>query len=115
MSTVNTLYGAIETLSPIVGAGIANGYLIMRLSTDAIVNGTTLVCAGYTIQINLDSLGFVIVSPNQNVWPNDAMTPSTAGYHVSAYTANGQIVWGPNLIQVLSSPSPFNIGTWIPS
>lgn len=113
MSIVNQLIG---TFSPIAGStNLANGYLILRLNVDSIVNSTTLVCSGYDIRINLDSNGSIITSPSQSVWPNDAMTPTTAGYYVSAYTASGQLTWGPNLVKVLSSPSPFNTGAWIPS
>jgi hypothetical protein len=115
MSVVNQLTGTFAEphFGPI--PAVANGYLKFRLSQDCVVNSSTLVCAGYEIQINLGPTGNILLSPAQNIWPNDAMTPNATGYHVSAYTPNGQLVWGPNLVQVLSSPSPFNTDAWIPS
>jgi hypothetical protein len=55
-----------------------------------------------------------VTSPAQYLWPNDVITPANTFYTVSAYTSAGQLVWGPNSQQVLSSPSPYNIGPWVP-
>lgn len=113
MSALNQLSGgAFQTP---VGNLLANGYLIMQLSQDARVNGTTQVVSGYKVKINLDGSGNVVASPSQSVWPNDALTPAGTFYIVTGYSSNGLLVWGPNSQQVLSSPSPFNIGAWIPS
>lgn len=113
MATKNQLTGG--AFQDSLGNVLANGYLTFELSQDAQVNTTTQIAAGYTITVNLDSSGNVKTSPVQSVWPNDVLSPSRTFYIVSAFTSNGQLVWGPNPQQVLSSPSPFDIGVWIPS
>ncbi len=97
------------------GNVLANGYLIMELSQDGQVNTSTELAAGRKIKIFLDSSGNVVTSPPQYVWPNDVITPPNTFYIVSAYTFAGQLVWGPNAVQVFSTPSPFPIGTWPPT
>lgn len=113
MSTTNQLNGG--SFQDSLGNVLVKGYLILELSQDAQVNGNTQLVAGYTVKILLDGNGNVTASPAQYVWPNDVMSPSSTFYIVSAYTANGQLVWGPNSQQVLSSPSPFNVGSWVPA
>lgn len=115
MSTKVQLSGG--AFQDVQGNALANGYLLMVLSQDAVVTDTVSkqVAAGYTARINLDSSGNVSASPAQYVWPNDVLTPANTFYKVSGYTANGELVWGPNSQQVLSSPSPFNIGAWKPN
>lgn len=113
MATKNQLSGG--AFQDAIGTVMANGYLLMELSQDSLVNGNTQVVAGRTIRINLDGSGNVVASPAQSIWPNDVLTPSGTFYNVSGYNQNGQLVWGPNAQQVLSTPSPFNIGVWIPA
>lgn len=97
------------------GNPLANGYLLMQLSQDASVNGVDQIAAGIELKISLDANGNVVTSPAQYVWPNDVLTPANTFYMVSAYTAAGQLVWGPNAQQVFSTPSPYDIGSgWIP-
>ena len=97
------------------GTPLANGYLLFTLSQDGLVNGSSQIAAGREIKIVLDSTGNVVTSPAQYLWPNDVIIPANTFYTVSAYTSAGQLVWGPNSQQVLSSPSPFDITTWVPS
>jgi hypothetical protein len=115
MSAPNILIGG--GFSDILGNPLAFGYLTFELSDSAVVNTTTQIVAGKTTRINLDADGNVAGSgPTvQVMWSNDDMTPDTTYYTVSAYSAQGQLVWGPNYVQVLSDPSPFDIGAWIPS
>lgn len=96
------------------GNPLANGYLIMELSQDSIANSTDQICAGFKIKITLDSSGNVVTSPAQYVWPNDVLSPAGTFYMVSGYSAVGELVWGPNAQQVLSTPSPYDIGAWVP-
>lgn len=96
------------------GNPLADGYLLMRLSQDGVVNSDEQVASGIELKIALDSSGNVVTSPAQYVWPNDVITPSGTFYTVSAYTANGELVWGQNSQMVFSTPSPFNIGAWVP-
>jgi hypothetical protein len=102
-----------------LGNVVANGYIIMQLSQDAQVTGASpeiQITAGRTLKINLDSSGNINASPAQSVWPNDVLTPANTYYIVSVYTAAGQLVWGPNSQQVLSSPSPYDVGAgWSPA
>ena len=86
----------------------------MVLSQDALASDGSEVAAGKLIQIALDEDGNVDTTTAQYVWPNDQLTPANTFYSVSAYTAEGQLVWGPNPQQVFSTPSPFNVSAWIP-
>lgn len=94
---------------------LVNGYLTFVLSQDAQANSTTNICAGREIKVLLNTSGSVATSPSQSVWPNDALTPANTFYTVRGYTAAGQLVWGPNSQQVLSTPSPFDVGAWKPN
>lgn len=112
MATTNQLTGG--GFQDITGNPLADGNLLLQLNQDATVNTVTAVVAGYQVEILLDSDGNVQTSPVQSVWPTDAMMPADSFYLVSAYSANGQLVWGPNAQQVLSTPSPFNVSAWVP-
>jgi hypothetical protein len=112
MATTNQITGG--AFQDTLGNLLANGYITLLLSDTAVVNTNTRICEGYEITIPLDSNGDIVTSPEYSVWPNDVLTPSTTFYTVSAYTENGELVWGPNYVQVLSSPSPFDVGVWIP-
>lgn len=97
------------------GNVLANGYLLMQLSQDAQVNGSTEIAAGIELKLPLDANGNITTTPPQYVWPNDVLTPAGTFYTVSAYTAEGQLVWGPNAQQIFSNPSPQNAGGWTPN
>ena len=97
------------------GNPLANGYLLFELSQDGLVNGSSQIAAGREIKVTLDANGNVVTSPAQYIWPNDVIIPINTFYTVSAYTSSGQLVWGPNSQQVLSSPSPFDITAWVPA
>lgn len=96
------------------GAPLASGYLLFKLSQDAQVNGSEEVSSGETLKVPLDANGNIVTSPIQSLWPNDVLLPANTFYMVSAYTAQGQLVWGPNAQTVLSTPSPYNVGAWVP-
>jgi len=113
MSTVNQIIGG--AFQDIEGNPLANGYLLFELSQDGTANTSTLVCAGRVIRVPLDANGNIKTSPTYSLWPNDVLTPSNSFYAVTAYTSSGVKVWGPNVQQVLSSPSPFNVGAWVPN
>jgi hypothetical protein len=104
--------GAFQDVS---GNVLSLGYLLMSLSQDGQVNGSTQIAAGVEIKIALDANGNVDTTVAQDVWPNDVISPANTFYTVSAYTAEGQLVWGPNSQQVFSAPSPYNVGAWIPA
>lgn len=114
MSTTVQLTGG--AYQDIQGNPLANGYLIMQLSQDAsVASPASQIASGYTVKIQLDGNGNVITSPAQYVWPNDVLSPANTFYIVSAYTATGELVWGPNSQQVFSTPSPYPIGGWTPA
>lgn len=112
MATTNQLTGG--GFQDALGNLLANGYLELQLSQDAATSDGTQVAAGFTVRIELDASGNVVTDPVQSVWPNDVLTPASTFYNVSAFSEEGQLVWGPNAQQVLSTPSPFDIGAWVP-
>lgn len=113
MSTKVQLSGG--AFQDVQGNKLASGYLLMTLSQDASVSSpASQIAAGYTVKILLDANGNVSTTTPQYVWPNDVLSPTNTFYSVNAYTANGELVWGPNSEQVLSSPSPYDIGAWTP-
>src|ERR1700675_542026 len=100
---------------------LVNGYLKFKLNQDEVVNGSTQVCSGVEITIQLDSNGNVASSTstppaaNQYIWGNDQLTPVNSFYRVTGYKANGQPAWGPNNQQVIGNGGTFDVGTWIPN
>lgn len=111
MATKNQISGG--AFQDALGNPVALGYMTFELSQDAQVNANTQLGAGRIITITLDSSGNV--AGTQSMWPNDQLSPAGTFYNVSVYTANGQLVWGPNAQQVLSTPSPYDIGVWVPA
>jgi len=110
MASLNEITGG--AFQDALGNALAGGSLIFELSQDAQVNDTTQVVSGYRVTVDLDGSGNVVAG--SEVWPNDVLLPANTYYNVTAYNADGQRVWGPNPQQVISTPSPFNIGTWVP-
>jgi len=97
------------------GTRLANGSLVLELNQDAQVNGNTQLCGGLKITVPLDVNGDIQTSIPVFVWPNDVMSPSNTYYTVTGYSQIGQLAWGPNTQQILSSPDPFNVGLWVPN
>jgi hypothetical protein len=94
------------------GNFLADGELVLMLNHDAYTDNTftTLVCAGQALEYALDSNGNI--AGTQNAWPNDQIIDvwslDTDTYYMArAYNADGLLAWGPNVIYILSSPSPF--------
>lgn len=111
MSTKNTISGG--NFQDAEGNTLAGGHLVMQLSQDAATSDGVQVAAGFVVTIELDNNGDVV--NGAAVWPNDVLLPVGTFYNVSAFSAQGALVWGPNAQQVFSTPTPFDIGTWIPS
>jgi hypothetical protein len=112
MLAVNELEGG--AFQDSLGNLISHGKLVLTLNQDATVNTNVMVCSGYDIEIPLDNFGDIITSPAYNVWSNDVLTPSTTFYTAIVYSATGARVWGPAYVRVLSTPSPFGVGVWVP-
>jgi hypothetical protein len=97
------------------GNPLANGTLVFELSQDEQSPTPGQVGASRKIQVSLDSSGNVPSSPPVYVWANDSLNPLNSFYRVTAYSAIGQPIWGPQNQQVPSSPSPFSLGNWVPN
>jgi hypothetical protein len=100
------------------GNVLANGYLKFTLNQDNSVTGVASICAGVTIQINLNASGSVDTGTPQYIWATDVMSTANSFYRVTGYTAQGQPAWGPNNQQVTSGGvggGTFDVGTWIPN
>jgi hypothetical protein len=97
------------------GNPLANGTLIFELSQDEQSPTPGQIGASRKVTVTLDSTGNIPASPAVYIWANDSLNPLNSYYRVTAYTALGQPVWGPQNQQVLSSPSPFNLNAWVPN
>jgi hypothetical protein len=97
------------------GNALSNGFLLFKLNIDCFSteNPTVAICSGSTIKVPLDANGNVPSSPVYSVIANNKTNPSSF-YFVEAYTSLGQLVWGPYTQSVLITPSPFDLGVWIP-
>lgn len=113
MASKNQLIGG--NFQDLLGNILSNGYILMQLSQDAVTTDGTQVSAGKVVSIPLDVSGDIVVSPVQSVWPNDVLLPSGTFYIISVYSSAGELVWGPNWQQVPSTPSPYNVGNWVPN
>lgn len=94
------------------GDALNAGYLIMQLNQDAQSSQQSQVDGNRSIKITLDATGNAV--SGQYVWPNTALNPSTTYYIVSAYSAAGQLVWGPNYLLVNTVPT-FDLDSWVPN
>ena len=96
------------------GNPLSNGYLTLELSVDCQTPDPAQLFAGIKLKVSLDASGNV--AGTVLIWPNDLLTPTGSYYIVNAHRADGVKVWAkPHNLQILSSPSPFNIGAWVPS
>lgn len=111
--TPNQIYGG--SFQDILGDPVVLGHMVLTLTLDESVNTSSEVCSGISVSIPLDANGSVLASPAQNVWPNDLLLPANSFYRVTVYSSKGQRMWGPNAQQIPSSPSPFDLGTWVPN
>ncbi len=95
------------------GAPLANGYLTLRLSTDAVTSSNDQIAAKRLVTVPLDSLGNV--QGVVDIWPNDQLTPTNTVYILRAYTAQGQPALeagtgGLSGLVVTSGIGPFSLG-----
>src|SRR5260370_13575457 len=87
----------------------------MQLSHDAEQSvGPGQVVAGYPRSVPLDANGNI--AGTVLVWPSDQLNPANTYYIVNAYRYDGTLAWAaPQFQAVTTSPSPFNVGTWVPN
>lgn len=98
----------------ILGNPIANGILVMELSSSAtdILTGAILICAGRKVSYPLDQHGNIAGTPQ--IWTNNLVTPTTY-YMARVYTQAGQLAWGPNAQYALgASGGTTNLTIWTP-
>ncbi len=96
------------------GNVLKNGYLIFELNQDEkVIDSNDLICAGIKVKITLDVDGNVDTATPQYIWGNDDLLPINSFYRVWGYSAEAQLVWGPNSQQVISGAT-FDVGTWTP-
>lgn len=101
------------------GNPLANGYLLFKLQHDASLSGanTGQVLGGLPVRVPLDANGFIqgtVSGAPIKLWPNDILQPPNGTYIVYAYdSTNRRVFDNPQIQQILSSPTPFNVDAWI--
>ncbi len=116
MATVEITGGGFQDSE---GNPLVEGVAIFKLSADAtdIETGTQQICSGQTVRYTLDNNGNV--PSGSTLWPNDLLSSNVTGiadtfYWMSAEDENGQLVYGPNAVFILSTPSPFELNVLVP-
>ncbi len=100
------------------GNPLATGIVYFQLSADATdsATGTQQICSGQRVNFPLDADGNV--AANSTLWPNDLLISNVTGiddtfYWISAEDENGQLVYGPNAVQIPNT-SPFSLNVLVP-
>lgn len=93
------------------GNPLAKGYLEFNLSSDALPldNSSLMVTSLETITIPLDSNGDVVTSPQYTLWPNNTFNPPGTYYTLKAFTAQGELVYGPEYGHIYNFTNPFSL------
>lgn len=99
-----------------LGNPIANGTITFELMGDFATNFEVLpiqVCPGFKVTFTLNSSGSLTFPFGGALWGNDKI-PGTSYYLVSVYTAEGELVWGPNAQTVLADilAEAYDISQW---
>lgn len=101
-----------------LGNALSNGYLIFRLQHDAVAPFAGQIVGNISIRVPLDVNGFIQGTSGGVaifIWPNDVLFPANGNYVIWAYDSANRLAWdNPQVQQVLSHPSPFNVTAWIP-
>jgi hypothetical protein len=115
VSLLNSLTGG--GFTDLEGQPLASGYLDMVLSHDGVFaagSPETQVVAGLKRRVYLDNNGNI--AGTVSVVANDQLLPASTYYTVNAYKSDGTRAWAAEQYwQILSSPSPFNVGTIEPT
>lgn len=99
----------ITTFTDAEGNPLSNGYLILRISTDVVTPDDTQLCYQLAVTVPLDSQG--VMNGNPLFWPNEGLLPIGSNYILRAYTAQGQLVFGPLVIVVPGGTTQTYFGT----
>lgn len=78
----------ITTFTDAGGNPLSDGYVLLKLNTDAQANSFLQICAAATVRIDLDDNGTIMGSPT--FWPNANLLPLGTVYLLSSYTEEGQ-------------------------
>lgn len=110
---LNTISGG--AFRDLEGSPLANGYLTLELSHDEQdTNTPAQVTAGLRKRVPLDNNGNVAGTVSVEV--NSTLLPANSYYIVNAYRHDGTKAWkSAQNVQVPASPTPYNIGNWIPT
>lgn len=87
--------------------------LSIKLNQDSHIASGGQLAAGSTLKVPLDGNGNV--SGTVSIWPTDQLSPAGAQYIFSVVTATGQPIYGPQAFSIPSAPSPFDLGTLVPT
>jgi hypothetical protein len=90
-----------ETFGDPAGRPIADGTLVLNLTTDAVSSDGSQVCAGREVTIPLDANGTAALT----IYPNDKLLPIGTTYFAKVFTAKGQPVWEKELTVASTSQS----------
>jgi hypothetical protein len=101
-----------------LGNALSNGYLVMQLQHDAVALNVGQIVGNMAVHIPLDINGYIqgtVTGAPVYIWPNNVLLPPDGNYLIWAYDSVNRLAWdNPQVQQVLSSPSPFNVDAWIP-
>jgi hypothetical protein len=99
------------------GQPLNSGYLEAELSHDEQETSTSpngQVVGGLRRRIYLDNNGNVV--KGSQLWATDTLSPASSYYIVNAFRSDGTRAWkAPQYWQIPSSPSPFDVGTLVPT
>lgn len=95
----------ISTFTDAEGNPLSNGYLLIRINTDA-MSPSGQICYQLQVRIPLDVNGEV--SGSYLFWPNVSLNPLGSYYVLRAYAADGQLVLGP--LTVIIGGGAFGFG-----
>lgn len=102
----NTL--PVTQFTDLAGSALANGYLLVSISTDVQTPTGQLGCRR-VVRVDLDASGNV--SGTALFWPNASLAPTGTVYVLRAYTNAGQLALGPIYVTVISAaPEGFGSG-----
>lgn len=100
-----------------LGNPLSNGYLIFQLQHDE-ASGTGHIAGNMSVKVPLDANGYIVGTVSGSpifMWPNNVLNPTNGNYLVWLYDASNKPAWdNPQVQQVLSSPSPYNVNAWVP-
>lgn len=87
----------LTTFTDSEGSPLSNGYLIIRINTDAL-SPVGQLCSQLLVRVPLDEDGVIEGTPQFQ--PNISLMPTGTYYVLRAYTESGQLALGPIIVVV---------------